>query len=133
MKNFGLKKDERIHLREELQYLFKTAEVIHLYPFRVLHCTYSSKEENFNVLKMGVSAPKKRFKKAVDRNLLKRRIREAYRLNRNELKLSLNNNKGTLLLLFIYIGKEAESYAIIEEKIILILQKLQSIYAQTNQ
>lgn len=133
MKNFGLKKDERIYLREELQYLFKNADAFNTYPFRVLHCTTLQVETNPQFLKVGISVPKRRFKLAVDRNLLKRRVREAYRLNRNELKQELNNNNNTLLFMLIYVGKEAESYQKIEEKIILILQKLQSIYAQSNQ
>jgi ribonuclease P protein component len=57
--------------------------------------------------------PKKNFKHAHDRNQLKRRMREVYRLNKNELYLKLGDSKR--LLAFVYFSKKKETYALIEK------------------
>jgi ribonuclease P protein component len=66
------------------------------------------------------SVSKRHFKKATDRNLLKRRIRESYRLNKNRLSTSGNS----LHLGFIYSAKEIRDFHFIEEKLILGLERL---------
>ena len=66
-----------------------------------------------------ISVPKRNFKRAVDRNLLKRRIREAYRLNKSIL---VDNEK--LLIAYIYTAKEILAYAEIEKKLVAGLVKL---------
>ncbi len=59
--------------------------------------------------------PKKTFKHAHDRNQLKRRMREVYRLNKNEFYLKLG--EGKLLLAFIYFSRKKEDYSSIEKSI----------------
>jgi len=130
--SFGLKKEERIYKRDELQILFNDAKSFSLFPFRVLHRPYSVAEEDTIYLKVAISIPKKRFKKAVDRNKLKRKGKEAFRLNRNPLKKQLIDSEQGVLLMLIYIAEEPFDYHKIEEKIILILQRLQVIYAKDN-
>ncbi len=66
--------------------------------------------------------PKKNFKHAHDRNQLKRRMREVYRLNKNELYLKLGVQK--CLFAFIYFSKKKEDYAFIEKSIKSQLQDL---------
>ncbi len=62
-----------------------------------------------------VSVPKKKFKHATDRNRIKRMIREAYRLNKQELIDSLQGQEYKLLIAFLYIGKEISGYTEIEQ------------------
>ena len=64
---------------------------------------------------MAVSVPKRLYKKAVDRNLLKRRIREAYRLNKPDLNHSLQLKQRKLKLLIQYQHKEILSFKTIAE------------------
>ncbi len=73
--------------------------------------------------RMGFSVPKRRFKKAVDRNLLKRRMREAYRRHAHLLP----NDGPKLDMMLVYQKADILEYKDIEEIIILILERLESI------
>ena len=73
---------------------------------------------------MAVSVPKRLFKKAVDRNLLKRRIREAYRLNKTDLCDLVLRKDLKLILLIQYKYREIVDYHVIEEAVLKGLRKL---------
>jgi len=73
---------------------------------------------------MAVSVPKRLFKRAVDRNLLKRRIREAYRLNKGELYQLLQEKEQKLILVIQYKDRKLGDYHSIEEALISGLTKL---------
>ncbi len=75
---------------------------------------------------MAVSS--KNFPRAVDRNRLKRMMREGYRINKNGLIARTRQWQNNLLIAFIYTGKKMESYELIHEKMIAILHRL----AKTN-
>jgi ribonuclease P protein component len=77
-----------------------------------------------NKVKLVFSAPKRNFKKAVDRNRLKRMIREAYRQNQSSFHLELEGLEKGLAIYIGYIGKEFVQYSVIEEKIKLSLIRL---------
>ena len=73
---------------------------------------------------MAVSVPKRLFKRAVDRNLLKRRIREAYRLNKSDLFCLLQQKELKLVLVIQYQHREIAGFHAIEEGLIKGLAKL---------
>jgi ribonuclease P protein component len=73
---------------------------------------------------MAVSVPKRLFKRAVDRNLLKRRIREAYRLNKGDLYALLQEKEKKLNLVIQYQHRKIESFHVIEEALIKGLKKI---------
>lgn len=75
-------------------------------------------------LQMGVSVGARYFKKAVDRNLIKRRIREAYRLNNNEVKKFLKQHKLGMDVFFVYTAPEVLLYKQIETSMQKALQLL---------
>jgi len=72
----------------------------------------------------GFGAASRHFKKAVDRNRIKRLSREAYRLQKHPLLQRLEEKRFSLAVFFIYTGKELPDYATVTDKISVALQKL---------
>lgn len=79
-----------------------------------------------NGLKAGFSVSKRYFKKAVDRNRVKRLIRESYRLQKLPLRDLLAQSGTSMHLFFIYTGKELPHFNLIKEKTGAALQKLEA-------
>ena len=123
------KKEERLAHKTEIKNLLRRGNKIRLFPFVVFYSKSREKDEPHPIpLKIAISIPKRTFKKAVDRNLLKRRCREAYRINRMPLKEKMLQNQTSLSFIFIYKAKTSLSYSEIEDKIILILRRLQEVH-----
>ncbi len=78
---FTFKKSERLSSKKDIQELFNNGSSFYLYPFKVI----TLPADTSKLHQVLFSVPKRLFKRAVDRNLLKRRMREAYRLNNSEL------------------------------------------------
>ncbi len=78
-------------------------------------------------MRFGVGVSSKNFKKAVDRNRVKRVVREAYRLQKNELQEQLKERGVGMNIFFIYTGKELPVYSDTYEKVGKILIKLSQL------
>jgi ribonuclease P protein component len=102
--------------------LFEKGKSFSEKPFRFV---WDIEENRENVLvKSLIVVPKKRIKLAVDRNVIKRRAKEAYRLNKQELESVLASKNQQLNLAIIYQKQEILDYKIIEEKIKVLLSRL---------
>ncbi len=117
MGKFTFKKEERLYKEKIIQELFEKGSSFYLYPFKVFFM--QNPESTYPVHQILISVSKKTFKKAVDRNLIKRRIREAYRLNKN---LLFDRNK--LLIAYIYSVKEILPSVQIHERLVKTFKRL---------
>jgi ribonuclease P protein component len=115
----SLKKNERLCSFSEIQSLMKKGETFFHYPFKVVYQNISIEEEGTQAPNaIMVSVPKRNFKRAVKRNLLKRRIRESYRLNKEILAAPQGCRTN---ILFVYVSKDIKEFSYIEEKVKEIL------------
>jgi ribonuclease P protein component len=114
--NLQLHKNERLHSKKLIKELFDKGSSFFLYPFKVIVLeTILDVPETNQVL---FSVSKKKLKKAVDRNLIKRRMREAYRLNKQNLGEMIEGKK---IIGLIYVSSEIITFQVIETKIKKIL------------
>ncbi|WP_372931959.1 ribonuclease P protein component [Mariniphaga sediminis] len=110
-RRFTLKKDERLRSKIIINKLFSEGESFLSYPLKIVYL--NTKLPVKNKVQVGFSVSKKSFKNAVKRNLLKRRMKEAYRLNKHIL---LETGADTQWAIFIiFIGKEILDYKSIEQ------------------
>lgn len=103
--------------------MFAKGKSFSAFPVKVL---YDYLQDDL-LLQAGVTASKRNFKKAVDRNRIKRIFREAYRLQKIPLQNVLQQQKVSLALFFIYTGKELPVFAEVNKSVGIILQKLENI------
>jgi ribonuclease P protein component len=117
---YFLKKEDRLKSRKAIDLLFTKGKSFSNFPFRI--CWQLVDDEVG--LKAGFTASSKNFKKATDRNRIKRIIREAYRLQKNNLQEIIQlKNKGVRLF-FIYTGKEVPTYEVVFEKTGNVLKRI---------
>ena len=117
---YFFKKEEKLKSRKAIGSLFAEGKQFTLFPIKVYWQTTTAE----NVLQAGISVGSKHFKKAVDRNRIKRLIREAYRLQKNQLNEQLIHANKNLILFIIYIGKDLPDYKEIYKKTGMVLNKL---------
>jgi ribonuclease P protein component len=111
-----LRKHERLYEKTAVESVFQAGKLINASPIKLLW-VIDKRKSNVSA-KVAFSVPKRIFKNAVTRNLLKRRMREAYRKN----KITKTGLDGTYALMFIYTARKINSYPEIESKIVLTLQ-----------
>src|ERR1043165_5530202 len=132
-KQFTLGKKERLKSRKNIEQLFNIGKNFVITPFRVHYVIKKDEQKKeTSLLQFGVGVSAKNFRKAVDRNRIKRLTREAYRLQKNELREKLKEKKLRLNIFFIYTGKELPDFNMAKEKLKLILQKLVQIADENN-
>jgi ribonuclease P protein component len=124
-------KDERLCKKILIKKLFDDGEKRYFYPFRItlLKCRIPSEYP----VQLLISVPKTLFRNAVDRNRIKRLIREAYRKNKYVLYDSLEERNEQMLICIQYTPKEILPSQLIQEKIIVLLQRLKEQNAEINE
>ncbi len=115
-------KEEKLKSKKAIEQLFKSGKTIKAYPLKAIYLTKDVVDNRY--LNVGVSVPKRNIKLAVNRNLIKRRMREAYRLNNKDLKQALNTNNKGLDVMLVCHSSQILSYQEIEDKIKVILNRL---------
>ncbi|MCX6252433.1 MAG: ribonuclease P protein component [Bacteroidetes bacterium] len=124
------RKDERLHRKSLITKLFEDGNSFNVQPLRVT--TLRSDFQSVYPVQLLISVPRHLYKRAVDRNLLKRRIREGFRKNKEELYTTLAGNRIKLLMCIRYQSKEILPSRIIQDKINVILRRLLESYGKTS-
>lgn len=106
-------KTEKLKSLKLIEQLFAEGKSFSSFPFRVMWKYTGTKEA---ALQAGFTVGSKYFKKAVDRNRVKRLMREAYRLQKSALQEELKNKEKQLAVFFIYVGNELPDYPMVFEK-----------------
>lgn len=120
--NFTLKKDERLCSQKTLGDLFTSGESFLVFPLKVVFL--KSEVQLPHPAQAAFAVSKRNFKRAVKRNLLKRRMREAYRLNKNLLYDELAAKNIHISIMFIFVGKDLLEFSTIEKAMISALKKV---------
>ena len=134
-----LKKHERLKSKILLDSLFAEGLSNFAYPFKLVYriqpytaAPPSAKQDPTAKhrawpLLFSVSVPKKKVKSAPKRNLIKRRVRESYRLTKGDLQTYLlDDPKVIVSLMFIYIENEPKDYVVIEKAVVKLIRQLQN-------
>lgn len=118
MAEYTLSKKERLNSKAVIERLFAGgSKSFPSYPLRVVYMPQESDEKDAPAASILISVPKKRFKRAVKRNLVKRQVREAYRKNKYLLLDALASKNKRLVLAFIWLDNNIHSSAEVEEKV----------------
>ena len=121
MPRFTFNKEEKLKSRKLISQLFQEGKNISFPPLRL---KYLEKPISINPAAVAVVVPKRVIKKAVDRNLLKRRMRESYRLFKPEFYELLNKSGRQVNLMVIYQSGKIEDYKTIDAQLKKALRKL---------
>lgn len=118
----SFKKSERLCGRDAFRSVFNNRNSIFVYP---LTCFYALEEaENGSEVKIAVSVSKKKFKHAVDRNHIKRLVRESYRKQKHSLYFAFDKQNIALNLVFVYGETKHLPYKVYENCVNLLINKL---------
>ena len=113
--NTTFPKHQKLESRKDIKALFEEGKTVTKYPVKLLWLPLGQQET-----KAGFAVAKRNFKSAVARNKIKRLMREAYRLQKQEIQ----GRHKTFNLLFLYIGKDVASFKTIDKAVVGALKKL---------
>jgi len=121
---YTLNKSARLKSRKQIEQLFKEGKKISIYPLNVHYQLMPLTTHSGLTIQFGVGVSSRNFKRAVDRNRIKRLIRESYRLLKLDFSDVIKRNKQQLNVFIIYTGKELPDYKFIYDKVAIALQKI---------
>ena len=123
-KLFTYKKKDKLKSRKQTQYLFSKGQSIQVFPIKLIYTIEQTEPDDSNamiqsdgIVQAGVGAPSRTFRKAVQRNRVKRLLREAYRLEKPNFINQLNLANKRLNLFFLYIDAQVLVQAEIQSKL----------------
>lgn len=111
------RKEEKLKKKKLITELFVRGKSISVFPLKMIYLEID--HDSIYKIQAGVSVSKRSFKKAVDRNRIKRLMREAYRKNKYLIYDSEDTKKH--IIMFIYQGKNEVTYRVMEEKMLKLI------------
>jgi len=122
---FTFTKEERLCSKILIDKLFTEGKSVYSPPFRFVFMSVEYLKGEFPA-QVVFSVPKRNFKHAVKRNLIRRRMREAYRLNKSDFYDALTHSEKKLAIMIIYIEKDIANFVDIEKGILKGMGKVLS-------
>ena len=115
---FTFNKQEKLKSKKLIEQLFIEGKSVSAYPLKLIYLKIDHNGEY--PIKAGVSVSKRKFKSAVDRNRIKRLLRESYRIHKH---IIYENCSDKYIFMFLYVDENEQNYVFIEEKMTNLLQK----------
>ena len=115
--SFKYSKKDKLKSQKVIETLFSEGESITVFPLRLVYLKTDFEDES--TLKTGVSVSKRNFKNAVDRNRIKRLLRETFRLNKSAY---FNNICDSYALMILYISKSGKDFESVDKKMKQLLE-----------
>lgn len=123
-RNNKLTKSERLSRKSTIDKLYAEGRSVAAFPLRAVYIPLEA-EEGEPTVSILIAVSKKRFRHAVDRNLVKRRLREAYRLNKHNFVETLQQQGGRMAIAILYLDKQHHSFHHLQTRLRKILQMIQ--------
>ena len=124
---FTFNKTDKLKGQKLIEKLFEEGAALTVFPLRMIYI--DAVFERGSKIRAGVSVSKRNFKKAVDRNRIKRLLREAYRLNKPQY---FNNITTSYALMILYIGKDMPDFDLVNSKTKLLLSSFIEKISKNN-
>lgn len=116
---FRLRRNDRLKNKKLIDQIFNEGKSITVFPLKLFYLEIPN--DGVTISKMGCSVPRRKFKKAHDRNRIKRLMREAYRITRPEI---FNNITTQCAFMILYIGDSMPTYEQLKRATAELLRKL---------
>ena len=127
--DYKLNKSEKLRSRTAVERLFGEGKSLMAFPLRAVYRLRPQGEAPVQFL---ITIPKKRIRRAVMRVTLRRRTREAYRLNRHELLAPLQESGIGADIAFVYLDSNSAPYSVINEKVVSLLTRIAQAAAEQS-
>lgn len=121
--NYKFTKSERLSRKSVIERLYAEGRSVAAFPLRAVYLPIEP-EEGEPEVSILIAVSKKRFRHAVDRNLIKRRLREAYRLNKHSFVEQLQQKGCRMAVSILYLDKQHHSYSHLQAKLGKLLQMI---------
>ena len=119
---FSYNKFEKLKSRKQIELLFAKGKSISAFPVKVFY--FPVEHTPLHPVQVGVGVSARNFKKAVDRNAIKRRMREAYRLHKLPLYEQLVAQQKSLAVFILCIDKQMPTTAALQDLMPTVIEKL---------
>lgn len=126
------KKAEKLCSKKSIDRIFEKKQFVNKEYIRLFYNFLPASESDIIWAQIAFSVPKRKFRSAVVRNRIKRQLREAYRLIKDDFYSELKNSKKRVHLLLVYMGKEKADFNDLKLKINLLLKRLLEQYEQPS-
>lgn len=127
-------KSQKLKSRKTIAHLFSEGKSVKSFPLRALfQIEIFNPDYHLAYVQLGVTVPKRAFRKAVDRNRIKRQIRETYRLHHSQLLAIAEKQNVYLSVMVIYTDRNFPEFDSLEKKTIQLISKLEKALVPTKQ